>query len=71
MSEFSSSEIEAALAHFRRLRSAGPSTSRPASAHLSQTIQSLEARLTKNHASMKNAQMKPEILATNTSARRS
>lgn len=56
MSEFSTSEMEAALAHFRRLRSSNPSASaRPAASHVGQTIRNLEGQLLRSDAALKNA----------------
>ena len=55
MSEFSSSEMEAALAHFERLRSGNSLASRPSGSHVSQTIRSLEGQLLRSDASLRNA----------------
>lgn len=55
MSEFSPSEMEAALAHFKRLRSGNSLASRPSGTHVNQTIRSLEGRLLRHDASLKSA----------------
>jgi|GEM_PF-5095867 len=64
MSEFSPSEMEAALAHFKRLRSGGSLAGRPSGSHLNQTIRSLEGRLLEHDASLKNARPTPKAPAT-------
>lgn len=56
MSEFSRSEIEAALTHFKRLRSGSSSVTRPVGSHINQTIRSLEGRLLRHDEPPRNTE---------------
>jgi hypothetical protein len=64
MSDFSPSEMEAALAHFKRLRSGGSLAGRPTGSHVNQTIRSLEGQLLRHSASPRNARFRAQAAAT-------
>jgi hypothetical protein len=56
MQDFSSAEVEAALAHFRRLRASHPMAStRSTGSQLGQTISDLERQLSQSDAALKSA----------------